>query len=153
MANKLKMATTKPINLQVGIAKHVINRNVVADSIFADNKLDLKKKVQDTKQNIAALNPENNIELLLAAQMMAVHNYQQRLISHAINTDNVDASVKYGNLAAKLANVFIQQVNLMQKLKGTNQQKVVFEHVHIHNGAQAVVGAINTTLPPTQEKT
>lgn len=140
------------VNLNDAFGKHVINRNAVTDSILGNSNLNLKEKAKDAEQNIAALNPENNIELLLASQMMAVHNYQQRLISHAINTESVDASVKYGNLAAKLANVFIQQVNLMHKLKGSNQQKVVFEHVHIHNGAQAMVGTINTTLSPTQEK-
>ena len=73
-------------------------------------------------------------------------------MSHSINTENADASIKYGNLAAKLANVFIQQVTLMQKLKGNSQQKVVFENVHIHNGVQAMVSAINTTICPIQEK-
>jgi hypothetical protein len=140
------------INLNNDFGKHVVNRNAVTDSVFADNNLNIKEKAKNSQQNISALNPENNIELLLASQMMAVHNYQQRLISHAINTEKVDSSVKYGNLAAKLSNVFIQQINLMHKLKGTNQQKIVFEHVHIHNGAQAVVGAINTTIPPSQEK-
>lgn len=140
------------INLQDGFSKHITNRNAVTDSVFADNNLNLKEKAQDSQQNIAALNPENNIELLLASQMMAVHNYQQRLISHAINTENVDGSVKYGNLAAKLSNVFIQQVTLMQKLKGTSQQKVVFEHVHIHNGGQAIVGAVNANPTPLQDQ-
>ncbi len=140
------------INLNDNFGKHVVNRNAVADSVFADNNLNIKEKAHDSKQNIAALNPENSIELLLASQMVAVHNYQQRLISHAINTENVDGSVKYGNLAAKLANVFIQQVTLMQKLKGISQQKVVFEHVHIHNGGQAIVGAVNANPIPLQDQ-
>jgi tetrahydromethanopterin S-methyltransferase subunit E len=152
-----KLTTIKkadhPINLKESFGKHVVNRNAVADSVFTDNNLNLKEKAQDVQQNISALNPENNIELLLASQIMAVHNYQQRLISYAINTENVDSSVKYGNLAAKLSNVFIQQVTLMQKLKGINQQKVVFEHVHIHSGGQAIVGAVNTNHTPYQDKT
>ncbi len=142
----------KKVDLQDGFGKHVVNRNVVTDSILADQDLNLNEKAQDAEQNIAALNPENNIELLLASQMMAVHNYQQRLISHAVNTGNIDASVKYGNLAAKLANVFIQQVNLMQKLKGTGQQKVIFEHVHIHSGGQAIVGTVNTNPTPHRDQ-
>ena len=140
------------INLNDDFGKHVVNRSAVTDSVFADNNLNFKEKAKDSQQNISALNPENNIELLLASQMMAVHNYQQRLISHAINTENVDSSVKYGNLAAKLSNVFIQQINLMQKLKGTSQQKVVFEHIHIHSGGQAIVGAVNANPTPLQDQ-
>jgi hypothetical protein len=41
--------------------------------------------------------------------------------------------------------VFGEQLEAMQKLKGrSGQQKVTVEHVHIHRGGQAIVGAVTT---------
>src|SRR5947207_2727329 len=45
--------------------------------------------------------------------------------------------------ATRLMRLFTEQLAAMAKLKGkTGQQKVVVEHVHVHSGGQAVVGAV-----------
>ena len=42
--------------------------------------------------------------------------------------------------------IFNEQLEAMQKLKGkASQQKVTVEHVHVHEGGQAIVGAVNQT--------
>ena len=42
--------------------------------------------------------------------------------------------------------VFNEQLEAMQKLKGkAGQQKVTVEHVHVHEGGQAIEGAVSTT--------
>jgi len=52
--------------------------------------------------------------------------------------------------ATRLMRLFIEQLAAMAKLKGkTGQQKVVVEHVHVHSGGQAVVGAVAS---PNQEQ-
>jgi hypothetical protein len=41
--------------------------------------------------------------------------------------------------------LFLQQLEALQKLKGrATQQKVTVEHVHIHEGGKAIVGAVST---------
>ena len=39
----------------------------------------------------------------------------------------------------------LEQLEAMQKLKGkAGQQKVTVEHVHVHEGGKAIVGAVST---------
>src|SRR2546421_511738 len=48
-----------------------------------------------------------------------------------------------------LAYQIVSQLEAMAKLKGkTGQQKVVVEHVHVHSGGQAIVGAVTTPGKP-----
>ena len=40
----------------------------------------------------------------------------------------------------------LEQIEAMQKLKGkAGQQKVTVEHVHVHEGGQAIVGTVSTS--------
>jgi hypothetical protein len=42
-------------------------------------------------------------------------------------------------------NLFLKQVETLEKYRGkAAQQKVIVEHVHIHEGGQAVVGHIES---------
>lgn len=50
----------------------------------------------------------------------------------------------YINALTKLSNVFIQQINALQKLQGYSQQKVVVEHLYVNAGVKAIVGQVNT---------
>jgi hypothetical protein len=47
-----------------------------------------------------------------------------------------------GNLAVKLLRTFTMQVEALQRYRGKGQQKVTVEHVHVHAGGQAIVGAV-----------
>src|SRR3712207_9415284 len=42
---------------------------------------------------------------------------------------------------------FVQQVETLAKLRRGGEQKVTVEHVHVHAGGQAVVGAVTSGLP------
>jgi hypothetical protein len=47
--------------------------------------------------------------------------------------------------ATRLMRLHLDQIEAMQKLKGkAGQQKVTVEHVHVHEGGQAIVGAVRT---------
>lgn len=55
--------------------------------------------------------------------------------------------------AAKLMNLYLQQVAALDKHRGKGQQKVTVEHVHVAAGGQAIVGMIerveaSRALPP-----
>jgi hypothetical protein len=100
----------------------------------------------DTRAEIEAINPEDGIQLMLAAQMISIHKAQQQTMSRLRNASQIESCEQLTNLATKLSNTFIQQLNLLQKLKGHYQQKVTIEHVSINN-SQAVVGNINTRSP------
>jgi len=44
------------------------------------------------------------------------------------------------------------QVEALQRYRGKGQQKVTVEHVHVHAGGQAIVGAVTPGGGDTKEK-
>jgi len=48
--------------------------------------------------------------------------------------------------ATRLLRLHLEQIEALQKLRGkAGHQKVTVEHVHVHRGGQAIVGAVNAT--------
>jgi hypothetical protein len=93
---------------------------------------------------MTALEPSNATESLLAVQMVGVHYAATQFLANAMGkgqpVDGPDANLLR---ATRLMRLFNEQLEAMRKLRGkTGQQKVVVEHVHVHSGAQAVVGAV-----------
>jgi hypothetical protein len=90
--------------------------------------------------------PQGALESLLAAQMMGVHNAALMFLRNS-TADGQDIEARDANVlrAVRLMRLFNEQLEMMQKLKGkAGQQKVTVEHVHIHKGGQAIVGAVGT---------
>ena len=82
-------------------------------------------------------------------QMIAANDASLMFLRRATLNDQhheaIDANV---HRATRLMRLFTEQLEAMQKLKGkTSQQKVVVEHVHVHEGGQAIVGAVTAAEP------
>jgi hypothetical protein len=95
------------------------------------------------------IKPANVSEALLACQMNAVHHALMRFLNRATHSEQTfegaDANVLR---ATRLGRLYIEQLEAMAKLKGKiGQQKVTVEHVHVHEGGQAIVGAVVTPKP------
>jgi hypothetical protein len=94
---------------------------------------------------LCEIGPKGALEMLLAVQMMGVHQAALKFLGNA----TVDEQTTEGrdlNLlrATRLMRLFLEQLEALQKLKGkTGQQKVSVEHVHIHEGGRAIVGAVS----------
>lgn len=98
-------------------------------------------------QTLGELQPENATQALLAVQMIGVHHaavsFLYRATLQGQTFDGADANVLR---ATRLMRLFTEQLEAMAKLKGkTGQQKVIVEHVHVHQGGQAIVGAVSAT--------
>ena len=94
---------------------------------------------------IAEMAPQNATEAMLATQMIAANDAALTFLKRAAlenqNTEAIDPNVLR---ATRLMRVFNEQLEAMQKLKGkAGQQKVTVEHVHVHRGGQAIVGAVS----------
>ena len=88
--------------------------------------------------------PENITEALLSTQMVGVHNAALFYLCKAAHGG--EHSESYVLIATKLMRLYHEQAEVMAKLKGREiQQKVTVEHVHIHKGGQAIVGAVSST--------
>ena len=99
---------------------------------------------QATKILADALGAKGLLEHLLSTQLLGIHELQQKLLSYANRSmHRPESNQYYINAVTKLSNVFVSQVTLLQKIQGECQQKVAVEHLHIHQGAQAIVGQVN----------
>ncbi len=111
----------------------------------ADEKKHTEGKLyQATKILTDALGAKGLVEHLLSTQLLDIHELQQKLIVFANRSMNYpEENQYYINAVTKLSNAFVSQITLLQKLQGQNQQKVTVEHLHVHQGAQAIVGQVN----------
>lgn len=103
---------------------------------------------------VAAIEPRDQLEAMLAAQMAAVHNATMtfaRRLNHVENIQQQDSAERAFN---KLARTFAAQVEALQRYRGKGQQRVTVEHVHVHQGGQAIVGAVQGggAPPKSQEQ-
>lgn len=94
-------------------------------------------------QQFAALKPQSYLETMLIAQMIQVSNAASLCMTQAFQ----EGQTTYGkelnaNLATKFQRTFIAQIEALQKLRGKGGQKVTVEHVHVHQGGQAIVGNV-----------
>src|SRR5438552_2380542 len=112
---------------------------------------DASDQVIQAVLTMAEMAPQNATEAMLAVQMIAANDAALLFLRRAA-ADDQTVEGSDGNVlrATRLMRLFIEQLAAMAKLKGkTGQQKVVVEHVHVHSGGQAVVGAVAS---PHQEQ-
>ena len=90
---------------------------------------------------IAASDPKNQLELMLAAQLAMTHitlGKSARLLDQ--NYIDVQTINSLGNLYTKLSRLGIDQINTLERMKGKGQQKIIVEKVNIEAGGQAAIG-------------
>jgi hypothetical protein len=131
-------------------------RNIIHDAALASNNIsndnfDLKKAKSLCADGISALGAQNGLESMLAAQMLSIHQLQQRSMAYANASDNMEIKTYYTNSAIKLANCFVQQANMLAKLRGVGGQKIIVERVDVHQGGQAIVGNIQGSMGATDK--
>jgi hypothetical protein len=90
------------------------------------------------------LEPSDGVEAMLTAQMVAVHITAMECYARAA-LPNQSLAARELNLkhAGKLSRIYSEQVAALDKHRRKGQQTVVVEHVHVHEGGQAIVGAVS----------
>jgi excisionase family DNA binding protein len=89
---------------------------------------------QDINGVLAAVHgirANDEIEAMLAVQMVATHFAATRALRRLKGSDMVSQQDSNGNLAVKLLRTFAAQTEALQRYRGKGQQKVTVEHVHI----------------------
>jgi hypothetical protein len=94
---------------------------------------------------LSEIAPRGGLEMLLAVQMIGVHQAGAKFLANATAEDQTAEGRDLSLVrVTRLMRLFLDQLDAMQKLKGKyGQQKVVVEHVTVHRGGQAIVGTIN----------
>ena len=91
---------------------------------------------------VKAIEPRDEIEAMLAAQMAAIHNATMQMASRLATVNGLQQAESAERGLNKLARTFTLQVEALKRLRSGGEQKVRVEHVHVHEGGQAIVGNV-----------
>jgi len=93
---------------------------------------------------IKGVEPKDQVEALLTAQMAAVHNATMtfaRRLNHVETIPQQDSAERAFN---NLARTFAAQVEALRRYRTGGEQKVTVQHVTVSDNAQAIVGNVST---------
>ena len=91
---------------------------------------------------VAGIGAKDEIERMLATQMVATHTAIITTLRRQKQSETLLERERYGNLAVKVLRTFTAQVEALQRHRGKGQQHIRVEHVDVHAGGQAIVGAV-----------
>ena len=101
---------------------------------------------------IHGIAPRDGLEAMLAVQMVAVHNVALEQLRRAQLPDQTFEGERLSMAAAtRLLRLFTEQMEALARHRGkASEQRVTVEHAHVHEGGQAIVGAVAAPPKPPQ---
>ena len=101
------------------------------------------KQLSATLAALVGIGPQDELEGMMAAQLIAAHNAAMECYRRAM-LDEQTLEGRRENLAQanKLSRTYATLVEALNRHRGKGQQKVTVEHVHVHPGGQAIVGVV-----------
>ncbi len=94
---------------------------------------------------LVGINPQDELEGMMAAQLVAAHNAAMECYRRAMISDQTFERWRERlNQANRLSRTWTTLLTALNRHRGKGQQKVTVEHVHVHKGEQAVVGVVET---------
>jgi hypothetical protein len=104
-----------------------------------------RQQVNATVAALAGIGPRDELEGMMAAQLIAAHNATMECYRRAmIREQTFEGRRENLNQANKLSRTWATLLEALNRHRGKGQQKVTVEHVHVHAGGQAVVGTVET---------
>jgi hypothetical protein len=142
--------TRKPNLQHIGGSKsddwNLLLANQTVSSAWYGSKPDAdwkKKQHQAILASLVGLQPADELEGMLAAQLIASHNAAMECYRRAmIPEQSFEGQRESLNQANKLSRTYAALVEALNRHRGKGQQKVTVEHVHVHEGGQAIVGNV-----------
>ena len=91
---------------------------------------------------VKGVQPRDQIEAMLAAQMAAVHNATMTFASRLAHAETIQQRDSAERALNKLGRTFAAQVEALKRYRTGGEQRVTVEHVTVNDGGQAIVGNI-----------
>ena len=95
---------------------------------------------------ISGTAPRDRVEAMLAAQMAVVHLATMTFTRRLAHVDNIQQQDSAQNALNKLMRTFTNQMETLKRYRSGAQQTVKVEHVHVHEGGQAIVGNVEARV-------
>jgi hypothetical protein len=102
------------------------------------------RQYEGTISALIAISPKDEIEGMIATQLIGAHNAAMECYRRAmIGEQTLEGRRENLNQANKLSRTYATLLEALNRHRGKGQQKVTVEHVHVHNGGQAIVGNVH----------
>lgn len=119
------------------------NQAVQALWVKNSNAGEQDRQLSATVAALAGISPRDELEGMMAAQLIAAHNAAMECYRRAmIGEQTFEGRRENLSQANKLSRTWATLLDALNKHRGKGQQKVTVEHVHVHAGGQAVVGTV-----------
>lgn len=93
---------------------------------------------------LGGIEPRDQVEGLLAVQMVGTHNLAMLSLARAaLKEQTVDGVNMNVDRATKLLRTFAIQMEALKRHRSKGEQRVIVKHVNVHEGGQAIVGAVS----------
>jgi len=93
---------------------------------------------------IADINPQDDIEAMLACQMIVAHSLSMESAKWAhLKEQTFEGKQMNINHTVKLMRTYTQQMEALKKYRRNANQKMTVEHVHVNEGGQAIIGNVD----------
>jgi hypothetical protein len=104
---------------------------------------ELSNKRSATIAALIGIGPKDEMEGMIAAQLLAAHNAAMECYRRAmLGEQTFEGRRENLSQANKLSRTYAVLLDALNRHRGKGQQKVTVEHVHVHAGGQAVVGTV-----------
>jgi hypothetical protein len=109
------------------------------------NADEIKQLCHVTIEALVGVAPKDELEGMLTAQLVACHNASMECYRRAMICEQT-FEVRRENLsqANKLSRTYSTLLEALNRHRGKGSQKVTVEHVHVHEGGQAIVGNVES---------
>lgn len=115
-----------------------------------------KRERDGTLAAMIDIKPRDALEGMLIGQAIASHNAAMECYRRAmINEQTFEGRRENLNQANKLSRTFAALIEALDRHRGKGQQRITVEHVNVHPGGQAIVGAVTSRResPKSKEQT
>jgi len=92
---------------------------------------------------IKGIEPRDQVEAMLAAQMAAVHMASMTFARRLATVENIPQQDSAERAFNKLTRTFAAQIAARKDYRSKGEQRMVVQHVHVAEGGQAIVGNVN----------
>ena len=123
---------------------NIIINQVISTLWASSNSETLDTQYQAVLPAMMGIEPRDEIEGMLAAQMAATHNAAMECYRRSmLDNQTFEGRRESLNQANKLTRSYATLMEALNRHRGKGQQKVTVEHVHVNAGGQAIVGVVN----------
>jgi hypothetical protein len=123
----------------------------LANTARQDHKVD-ERALNFMIAVIKGLQPKDQLETMLAAQLAAVHMLTMTFAQRLANVSNIPQQDSAERALNKLARTFAAQPEALKRYRSTGEQKVTVEHVTVNEGGKAIVGNMMHGGPGASKK-